>query len=296
MVSCKDEDAPPVPSKLSFAETSITVNEADGMIEIELVLDKPALEDFSVDYVVGGTAEEVYDFNILEDLSDYGEVDFNKGETSAVIQIELLSDFFYEVGGVTIELKLTEVDSDLVEITRDDETEILIEQEDGLLIVLDWCSEAACPSVDLDLLIRRGVSTGSLDEIVAGSLYSKPEFNIIPKTHPDAAFGLSYTYYSGDIEPLDFAVTFIEINGGEWEPEADWAVYEAEYTFENINEYEFFSETLVVQTFEKSGTSWTNFSTIEVPVSGSRVAGTEGGYTPAIISKNSTKIRSTTRK
>ena len=53
--SCKD-DEPPVPPKLSFAESAMTVNEDAGVIEVELVLDKPYSRDLNVEYNLGGTA------------------------------------------------------------------------------------------------------------------------------------------------------------------------------------------------------------------------------------------------
>ncbi len=274
-VSCKDDDVPPVPSKLSFAVKTMTVNEADGIIEVEIVLDKPALENFTVDYKVSGTAQDAEtetnntpaaDFRILEDLSDYGEVDFDKGQSVGIIQIQLFSDFNYE-GNEIIEIELIDVDSDLVQITRDDEIKITIKQEDGLLVFLNWES----PLVDLDLIIRRGASTSTLNQVVAGSLFGKPEFNIIPKAHVNAAFGLSYTYYSGEVDPLDFFVTFIEVTDGVWAPEANWMEYEGQYTLENINEWDSPDETIVAQTFEKVGNTWINFSEIKILDQGSRV-------------------------
>ena len=42
--SCKD-DEPPAKAKISFAESTMTVNEADDLIEIQVFLDKPAAAD-----------------------------------------------------------------------------------------------------------------------------------------------------------------------------------------------------------------------------------------------------------
>ena len=105
VVSCKDDPAPPIPSKISFSVSSLIVNEADGVFEINVVLDKPALEDIKVYYEISGTAQDEQkvtnetppaDFYILEDVSSYGEIAIAEGETSGAVRIELFSDFFLE--------------------------------------------------------------------------------------------------------------------------------------------------------------------------------------------------------
>src|SRR5688572_11132039 len=99
--SCsKDGDDPkPQVSSISFDVTELTVNGADGEIEIEIVLDKPAAEDFTLEYELSGTAREkednpdpqtgAYDYEIAENL---GEIDFEEGDESATIVVALYSD------------------------------------------------------------------------------------------------------------------------------------------------------------------------------------------------------------
>src|SRR6187431_1793812 len=82
--SCKDDPEPYVKPKLSFAESSMTVDEADGVIEVEVTLDKPADEDITITYELGGTARDKvaagttlpYDYEII---SDYLEIEIDKG-------------------------------------------------------------------------------------------------------------------------------------------------------------------------------------------------------------------------
>jgi hypothetical protein len=73
---------------------------------------------------------------------------------------------------------------------------------------------------------------------------------------------------------LNFEVTFIDFEDGEFEPIADRQTFEGQYTLANINQWDDddkgISTTQVVQTFEKVGSSWTNFSTIRKPDEGSR--------------------------
>lgn len=271
--SCKDD--PPIKPKLSFSESTVAYNEADDVIEISVSLDRPALEDFTINYTVSGTAQDEEtasnntddpDYKILDDLSDYGEIDVKKGETTGVVQIQLYSDFTFE-DAETIILKIQDTDSELIEITRDDDIEITVDQEDGLIIVLDWAENA----VDLDLLVRYGTSTSNWSGVITGSLFKHPEIAFIPNSMDDGAFGLSYTYYEGTVDPLNFTVDFIDYINGAVEPEANWTSFGAAYTQANVNAWDNVSSTQVVQTFTKAGSNWSNFSAITVPASGSRV-------------------------
>src|SRR5688500_10969260 len=55
--SCKKDDPEPVVApKLSFSSPTTEVKESDGVIEIEVVLDKPAATDITVEYSLDGTA------------------------------------------------------------------------------------------------------------------------------------------------------------------------------------------------------------------------------------------------
>jgi hypothetical protein len=283
--SCKDDEEP-APAQLSFASAALTVNEDDDLIEIEVVLDKPAAEDFTVEYELDGDAidaatvgtDDPSDYEINEDENDYGEIEIAQGETSGKIQIQLFSDFDIE-DPETIEITITGVNSDKIEITRDDETEITVEQEDGLAIRLGWEES----TVDLDLVVRVGETTDTWLGVLTGSLYGRPEIAFIPKVFSDAAFGMSYTYYSGTVEPLDFTVDFIEIIDGDIEPQANWQSFSAQYSLDNINEWDDISTTQVVQTFRKSGNSWTDFTEISVPTTGSRIGTSKVPSTPIKI-------------
>ena len=55
--SCKD-DEPFVKPKLSLDESTMTVNEAAGTIEVDFVLDKAYSSDITIEYDLGGTATE----------------------------------------------------------------------------------------------------------------------------------------------------------------------------------------------------------------------------------------------
>ncbi|HYG19904.1 MAG TPA: Calx-beta domain-containing protein [Ohtaekwangia sp.] len=282
--SCsKDDDDPKSQekAKLSFALAELTVNEADGTFEVEIILDKAASEDFVVEYEIDGSAQDDATASDETPPSDYefvgdrGEVEIPAGETSAVIEIRLFPDFLVE-NDETIELSIVDVDSDEVEITRDDEMEIIVGQEqDGILVALEWDDELYT-DVDLDLFIRvaalgddvaaQGVAWGSVTESTQSG-----EVLFIPASINNALFGMSYTYYSGTADPLNFTATFIDVVDGEFEAEDERESFDGTYTLDNINQWTNASSTKVSQTFEIVAGEFTNFSDIVAPGTGSRM-------------------------
>ena len=145
--------------KLSFASSEMTVKESDGTIEAQLVLDKPASKDITIDYKVSGTAKDEVaagntapsDYTIN---GTYGEVVIAKGETTGSISFELYSDSDVEADE-TIIFAIDKVDSDEIEITRDDDITITVTQEDGLIVLLEWGKNEspAYTDVDMDLFL-----------------------------------------------------------------------------------------------------------------------------------------------
>ena len=118
--SCKD-DEPPVPPKLSFAESAMTVNEDIGVIDVELVLDKPYSRDLNVEYTLGGTASDqdaVGTANAdYEVVGTHGVVVIESGATSGTIKIEIYSDAAFE-DDETIEISIIDgIDGDQLGLT-----------------------------------------------------------------------------------------------------------------------------------------------------------------------------------
>ena len=142
--SCKD-DVPPAKPKLSFDKSSMTVNEADGEIKVKIKLDKPTSERFFITYELDGTATDkvkagsnASDYEIKE---DYLEAKIDKDDTVAFIKIKLFSDIELE-DPETIQISIKSVDSENIEITREDDIKITINQEDGLVVVLEWPAQS----------------------------------------------------------------------------------------------------------------------------------------------------------
>lgn len=278
--SCKkDDEPPPAKPKLSFTTPSVTVNEADGTIEVEFTLDKPAAEDIVVEYSLSGTAKDKataaanqgFDYEVL---TDPGEVEILEGETTGIVEIKLYSDLALEQPE-TIEVQIDDVDSENIELTREDEYIITIEQENGLVISLNWPAPAAGAQADMDLILRVGENTTTWEGVLTGSVeetFTAPEAIFIPNALPYTSYGLSYVYYDGTLDPLEFTVVFIEFVDGDFEPEDQAQEFTATYTAANKNKWTDVNTTVVVQTFGKSATGFADFSSpITIPPSGSRI-------------------------
>lgn len=272
LASC-GEDEPPT-ATISFDSPTTIVNEADDVIEIEVKLNRPAETDFVITYSVDGTAtdaedaaaNEPYDFEILEDLSDYGEINIAKGESSGVIQIQLYSDFDYE-DSETIEISLESEDGKYAELTREDEIEITIEQEDGLAIVLEW--NAAYNDVDMDLFLwAKNGANYELTGIASTNPATTPrfEFVFVPDVVDDGDFGISCNYYDGTANPMNFTVSYIKIVSGD---DVSTIEKSGTYDLDNINAWDDYTAAenfrlLVAGTYTKTGSNYSNFSDILV--------------------------------
>jgi len=291
--SCKD-DEPPAKPKLSFSAPTLTAKESDADLEIQVVLDKAASEDITIEYSLSGDATDdasaTNDPPDYEVVGEYGEVEIPKGETTGIITLNLFSDSDLE-DDETIEISIEEVDSDQIEITRDDEITITVQQEDGLIVALEWGQDEGetYTDVDMDLflwaentssvLVRTnyvGLSGPNYTSIRGG--YTSPEFFFLPTAGvEDGALGLSATYYAGTANPMNFDITFIEIVNGD---DVSTVTKSATYTLANLNEWDGDNGTdpVLIVKFKKAGTDFTDFEDIVVPGTGSRM-GSSGEVT-----------------
>ena len=276
--SCKD-DTPPAKPKLSFAKSTMTAKESDGDIEVKLKLDKATPERISITYELDGTATDYVsdpDYADYKITSDYLEAIIEKGDSIALIKIKLYSDFDVE-GDETIQISIKDVDSENIEITRDDLIKVTVQQEDGMVVLLKWpAASSTAGGADMDIILRVGASTSTWDGILTGSAYRSTdpqEYIFLPYVLDYTAYGLSYVYYDGTMDPLAFTVTFIDFVNGTSEPAAQQQTFNQTYTKANLNKWtsETLNSTIVVQTFQKSGSAFATPTQIDLPPAGSRV-------------------------
>lgn len=159
--SCKDDDEPFVKPKLSVATETVTIGENGGKAEVEIVLDKAAPTDITVEYSLGGTAVSPADYSVV---GTEGEIDIPQGQTSATIEINIVDDATYE-GNETIEIELQDVNSDDIEITNDDEAVITITENDSQVEVTMEAATVTVNEEDGEAIIVVNLSTPAAQAI-----------------------------------------------------------------------------------------------------------------------------------
>lgn len=285
--SCKD-DPPPAKPLLSFSASEMTAKESDENLKIQIVLDKPASEDITITYTIAGTAKDDVTAGTTapsdyEVISDYLEVAIPKGETVGIIELDLFSDSDLE-DDETIELSIKDVDSEAIEITRDDEIHVTVQQEDGMLVGLEWGTGDGedYKDVDMDLflwgenasstLVRSnyvGLSGSNYTSLRGG--FQSPEFFFLPYAGvDDGMFGISATYYEGTVTPMNFNLQFIKWANG---AATTTVTKSASYTLDNINKWDEDNaiDPILIMKFKKTGNDYLEFEDITVPVAGSRM-------------------------
>ena len=154
--------------------------------------------------------------------------------------------------------------------------EIKVNQQDGKAIALFWDVDNENTTVDMDLFLWIGdlgaaVADLELISLSASDATEGPEVIFIPATIKEVKFGLTYTYYAGDVTPMAFKSHFINFASGAL---GTREIYEGTYTLANINAWDMLDDIVhIEQTFEVNAAgAYVNISTISTPASGSRVA------------------------
>lgn len=294
--SCKDDE--PAKSGVSFEISEEFLKESDGTlesfhpllvqnatgreVEVKIQFDEPLAQSAVIEYSIGGTATKNSINNPVGDFEIVGNgenITVAKGATEASIIINVFEDFDFEVEEddadgffETIEITIESIVSGPVKIGEQD-TYVLTIYEDDAVIFLDWLAlddgDGTTPGdVDMDLLIW-------LDGEVAGASDSPgtdPEGIAIPAGFPDDAYGMSYTYYEGTSDDIEFTVGISNL-GGTLNVNDQELSFTGNYGLININKYdeEGAPDPQIIQTMIKSGYNYTNLTDINEPLEGSRV-------------------------
>ncbi|WP_276372392.1 Calx-beta domain-containing protein [Chryseolinea sp. H1M3-3] len=277
----------------SFDVTTMTVNEADGIVEVSVKLSQAATSNTTLQYTLSGSARDSVTARSADPVlpADYsiwggnsGTLQIASGQNSGVIRLGLYSDFIIEDGNPdtapwdpeTIIITLTQASAGVQIAADKDEIQIGVNQEDGKVIALFWGEEGVASTVDMDLFLWIGdigddVADLGLIALSAFEGTEAPEVVFIPAKINDVKFGVTYLYYEGDVDPLEFESHFIDFADGAI---GDREIYKNDvpYTLANINEWTTFDDLVnIEQTFEiDANGAYTNISTISTPTTGSR--------------------------
>ncbi|MDH4092529.1 MAG: hypothetical protein OEV74_21705 [Cyclobacteriaceae bacterium] len=292
VITINDDD---VRAKLAFTSATASANEEDRNIAVQVTLDKALLTDITVQYSLSGTATDSVAgavsttdgiFPDYQAKGTVGQFTIPAGQTTGTIVIKAYSDFYLE-DDETIIITLLGAGNQ-VEIGAIASTEITLVQENGRAIALYW--DPAYTTVDMDLFLwigDVGTPAAELDGPIAFSAFADfeaPEIVFVPSAVTDATFGMSYNYYEGDEDPMDFEVDFVDFVDGVFTVAETSA---ASYTLANVNPWDDQVngiEPIVVQTFDVVAGVYSKPSAITVPTAGSRVA--SPAFSPTIAKQH----------
>jgi hypothetical protein len=276
----KDDDTKPT---ITFASGTMTVNEADGIVEIPVTISSPVSQNINVQFTLGGEATDSVASVASETSEQYKPADYSvigtqgsftikANATSGVIRLGLYTDFYFEPEAETITLTLTAPTN--VDLGTSAAITINLEQQDGLIAELHWNDDNTANDIDMDMFLW--LMSGNNKQLYAFSSYGSvedPEQIFVPSVVTDGlSVGMSYVYYEGTADPMNFTVLFADYKEGQVEPEANFETFNGTYTLANIHAWEKFSDiTLIEQTFAKVGSEFTNFSAITTPATSSRM-------------------------
>ncbi|NBW35709.1 MAG: hypothetical protein EBR30_11965 [Cytophagia bacterium] len=147
-----------------------------------------------------------------------------------------------------------------------------------LEITLSWnAGNGTAGDVDMDLaLYYLNPATGLYESIDESTSVSDPtETVVLSGTEPNGTYGLRYRYYDGTSNNLSFRATFALNEGGSFSGTANSTIiFNGVYTLSNKTAL---GSSNISQTFVKNGSTFSNFSVVSIPVSGSDAQFKDGG-------------------
>lgn len=239
--ACDDESSSD--GGASFARLSSNYFEADGTGTLQIPIKNYNGNASGIEFAFSGTATEGEDYEVV-------------GFAEGILTITVFDDLAAE-RYETIRIQITNAEGG---VGANPFHLVTIESNDPGFVDIDLVWPGA---PDMDLVLLHEVGNGDF-EIVA---FSDPGHLRLDWKAADGLYGLSYNYYSGNVDPLDFTVTFTP-TGVTLEGATNPLIFDATYTLANIDP----NNIQIEQVFTKSGTEFTDFSDIEVPEEGSRKA------------------------
>jgi hypothetical protein len=298
-------------SGITFEVAEMTVNESDGSLTsfhpdllssatgkdytITIILDRKLSQAVVLNYSLTGSASRinpaggaVNDFSIKEGLNTIvgsDKITIEKGAEEATVIVTVFEDFSFEVDETdspieSFTLNFLSVESGPGKLGEDVTFTMNIEEDDAV-ILLQWYTDGGDTygDVDMDLFVwleGEVVNFSASDNANPETPDPPYEGLFIPAGFPNGTYGVSYNYYSGTSDDVDFiGIMYGRLNGNKYPyfsiVNSEFLAFEGNYGLVNINNYvETEIDPAVVQEMVKNGINYTSISQITVPVSGSR--------------------------
>jgi hypothetical protein len=211
-------------------------------------------------YTIGGTAISGVDYTVTQNTTGF--------------IITVLRDELYDPEETVI-IQLTGFTGNVV-LQGNTQYTLTIQDEDEtqtarLRIDLTWDSGNGTPGdVDMDIIVWYESSPGVYRfEFVADNPGPVFESVTIPSSVANGNWGLSYVYYSGTSDNVNFTVNLRSFKGN-LNGTSNRAVYTGTYGLANRNRWDQTNTFWIAQTYTKAGNEYINVSPIATPAVGSR--------------------------
>lgn len=205
----------------------------------------------------GGNSNDV-EFTI--NLTTGGTINGNTSEIS----------FNGTLGAYHIDADLSNVTFNKTGINYSGFSSLFVDQAPAdLFVALTWNAGNGTPGdVDMDLILWRFNSgTSEYEQVDISNSGSSPRETVaLPADAANGTYAVTYLYYSGTSNNLNFTGSFSS-PGGNFSGNSNNTIrFSANYTLANKNTG---STSNISQTFVKNGSTFSNFSTVNIPVTGS---------------------------
>lgn len=251
IISC-DDDEDKKPS-IGFTSSASTVKEGET---IDIPFTKAVPDGVTVQVELGGTATEGVDY-------EYGISTDGKN-----LVVEILEDNTYE-SGEEIEIEITGFSSGVT--LGGTVIHTVVVEDPSMLIELTWDSgNGTAGDVDMDLVLWKYDELNDEFDFIDASDAAGNGFEslTLSGSFDNGTYGLTYLYFSGSSDELEFNVTF-STSAGSIEATVNELSFTGAYTLANVNNTPEVS-VFIVQFLDKEGDDYNTFSTIAIPDEGSR--------------------------
>jgi len=275
---CQHEEIPSPLPKVYFHGYKKTITEnANGSYNIIVMLSKPAEYPVKVHYTVSGTATENEDYVFVN-----RDIEFMEGDSVRYFIFKSMHDSRDE-WNEDIVITLTEVENDIaiIDTTRNTYTvEIRDSNRSDLNILLRFGPGRYYKDVlDMDMILWRESSPNTdTFEMVATSAYRNTEDTyahrgeniLLSGLEKDGLYALSYIYYEGTYDSLNFRVIFSTSEESTIMGNRETVLqFEENLSLKNINKWDVTKKFHRAQYFRKTGFNYTDFTQITISKEGS---------------------------
>jgi hypothetical protein len=213
-------------------------------------------------FSIGGTATDVTDYTYSNNQNGFvfttKKDEIYDPEETAIVTLT----------GFTGNVVLGSVATFTLTIQDEDET-----ASPRLTINLSWDSGNGTPGdVDMDILVWYESAPGAFTmRFLSDNSGQTFESVSIPANVENGKWGVSYVYYGGTSNNVNFTVNFRSYKGN-LNGTSNRATYNQTYTLANINRWDQTQVFKIEQFYEKVANNYINFTGISVPATGSRIS------------------------